>query len=76
MAASPWMVQPDIDRIEKIVKSFVASEVVETTNKRMIMWCPDLHCAKTLAIRIKQEGYYYEIKQGLKTSNWYVQAFY
>jgi hypothetical protein len=76
MAASHEMVAPDVECISKIVRNFSASEVVETTNKRMIMWCPDLHCAKSLAIRIRRAGYHYEVKQGLKTPNWYVQAFY
>lgn len=76
MAASHWMVAPDVERIESIVRNFKVSEVVETTNKRMIMWCPDLHCAKSLAIRISRAGYQYEVKQGLKTRAWYVQAFY
>ena len=76
MAASHQMVAPDVERISQIVRNFVASEVVEITNKRMIMWCPDLHCAKQLAIRIRGNGYHYEVKPGNKSAAWYVQAFY
>lgn len=76
MAASHQMVAPDVERISQIVRNFKATEIVETTNKRMIMWCPDLHCAKQLAVRIKGNGYQFEVKQGLKTPAWYVQAFY
>ena len=75
MSASFWMVQPDIDHISRMVKDFGA-EIVQETNKRIIMWCPDLHCAKSLAVRIHQAGYHYELKQGMKTDAWYVQAFY
>ncbi len=75
MSASPWMVQPDIDHITKMVKDFGA-EVVQETNKRIIMWCPTLYCAKQVALHIKRDGYHYEIKQGNKSKAWYVQAFY
>ena len=51
MSASPWMVQPDIDHISRIVKDFGA-EVVQETNKRIIMWCPTLYCAKLIALHI------------------------
>ena len=76
MAASHEMVTPDVLCISNIVRNFKATQVVETTNKRMIMWCPDHHCAKTLAVRISQAGYHYELRQGMKTAAWYVQAFY
>ena len=75
MAASFWMVQPDIDYITNIVKEFGA-EVIQETNKRIITWCPTLYCAKQIAIHIKREGYQYEIKQGNKTPAWYIQVFY
>lgn len=75
MAASPWMVQPDIDRITRIAKEFGA-EIVRETNKRIVMWCPALCTAKQIALHIKRDGYQYEIKRGNKTSAWYLQAFY
>lgn len=74
MSASFWMVQPDIDHISRIVKDFGA-EVVQETNKQIIM-CPTLYCTKQIALHIKRDGYYYEIKQGNKSKAWYVQAFY
>lgn len=76
MSASPWMVAPDIARIEQIAKECQFPEVIDTTNKRTIMWCPNYHCAKVLALRIKQDGYVYEIRQGLKSKAYYVQAWY
>ena len=76
MSASHVMVAPDVACINNIVRNFKATEVVETTNKRMIMWCPDLHCARQLALRIKDNGYFYEIRRGLKSASYYVQAFY
>lgn len=76
MAASHQMVAHDVARIERIARQFKATEIVEVTNKRTIMWCPDHLCAKSLAIQIQHEGFTYDIKPGLKTSAWYVQAFY
>lgn len=76
MSASHEMVAYDVQRIESIARNFKATEIVEVTNKRTILWCPDLLCAKNLAIRISQEGFAYQLKPGLQTSAWYVQAFY
>lgn len=76
MAASHWMVAPDIEHIEHIAREIGNVSVVETTNKRIVLWCPTLYCARNLAINIKREGYYYQIRKGLKTDAWYVQAFY
>ncbi len=76
MSASHEMVAHDVARIACIARSFVATEVVEVTNKRTIMWCPDIHCARSLAIRIGSNGYQYELRKGLKTDAYYVQAFY
>lgn len=76
MSASPWMVQPDIDRLTSIANHFQATEVVEVTNKRMVLWCPTLANAKSLALQIKDGGFHYLIRKGLKTDSWYVQAVY
>lgn len=76
MAASHQMVAPDVARIEHLVRECAFPEIIEVTNKRTIMWCPDHHCAKVLALRIKQDGYQYEIRRGLKTNAVYVQAWY
>ncbi len=76
MAASHQMVAHDVQRIESIVKACVFPEIVEVTNKRTIVWCPDHHCAKQLALRINAEGYQYEIRRGLKTDSVYLQAWY
>jgi len=76
MSLSHEMVAPDVRCISNIVRDFKATQVVETTNKRMVMWCPDQICAKNLAIRIDRNGYQYEIRKGLKSNSWYVQAFF
>lgn len=76
MSLSHEMVAPDVARLKSIARSFGNVEVAKVTNKRIILWCPDLYSAKNLAMCIKQDGYYYEIKKGLKSSAWYVQAFY
>lgn len=76
MAASHHMVEHDVARIAQISRNFKACQIIEVTNKRTIMWCPDLHCAKNLAIRINADGYQYDIRKGMKSDAYYVQAWY
>jgi hypothetical protein len=76
MALSHDMVAQDVEHIEAIARGFGNVEVALCTNKRIVLWCPEHYTAKNLAINLRREGYHYEIKQGLKSSAWYVQAYY
>lgn len=76
MALSHDMVAQDVEHIEAIARSFGNVEVALCTNKRIVLWCPDLYSAKAIALNIRHAGYHYEIKQGLQSRNWYVQTCY
>lgn len=81
MAASHHQVAPLVERINRIVDQadfilpHIGAQVIETTNKRVWIWCPDKVASKNLAIRIRGEGYALEVRKGLKTSAYYIQVF-
>lgn len=81
MAASHRQVAPLVARIERLVKQADNSlphpdtEVIEVTNKRVFIWCPDKVSSKNLAIRINDNGFALEIRKGLKSNAYYIQVF-
>lgn len=81
MAASHHQVAPLVERIERIVNQadftlpHIDAQVIEVTNKRVFIWCPDKVSSKNLAIRITDQGYALEVRKGLKTSAYYIQVF-
>lgn len=80
MAASHQQVAPLVDRLNRIVAQadfilpHIGAEVIEVTNKRVFIWCPDKVASRNLAIRIRGEGYSLEVRKGLKTSSYYIQV--
>lgn len=81
MAASHHQVAPLVDRINRIVAQadftlpHIGAEVIEVTNKRVFIWCPDNVASRNLAFRINDAGYALEIRKGLKSSAYYIQVF-
>lgn len=81
MAASHEQVAPLVSRIERLVKQYdvafdhEGSQVIEVTNKRVFIWCPDKVASRNLAIRINDQGFALEVRKGLKTSAYYIQVF-
>lgn len=77
MATSFQQLEPLLSKLDKAAKLFkVSTEVIEQTNKRTIFWCADKNVARNLAFRINDEGFALEIRKGLKSNSYYVQAFY
>ena len=74
MAASHEMVKPDVEAIEHCVRLFRSSKVIEVTNKRIIIKCPDHQVALNLATQIRHRGYAYDLKKGRHTNAMYIQA--
>ena len=82
MAASHHHVAPLVERIERLVAQqdlmfpHEHAEILEVTNKRVIIYCGDREASRNLALRINGEGYALEVRKGLKTpSNYYMQVF-
>lgn len=82
MAASHHQVAPHVSRIEAIVAQqdlmlpHQEAEVLEVTNKRVIIFCGTRESSRNLALRINDEGYALEVRKGLKDpDNYYMQVF-
>jgi hypothetical protein len=81
MAASHQQVAPLVSRVERLVKQqdvafdHVGAEVIEVTNKRVFIWCPDKVASRNLAFRLNDEGFALEIRKGLKSQAYYIQVF-
>ena len=81
MAASHQQVAPLVSRIECLVKQqdvafdHVGATVIEVTNKRVFIWCPDQVASRNMAFRLNNEGFALEIRKGLKSQAYYIQVF-
>lgn len=81
MAASHHQVAPLVSRIESMVKQHdvmhdhCGAEVIEVTNKRVFIWCPDKVASRNLAFRLNDDGFALEIRKGLKSNAYYIQVF-
>ena len=81
MAASHQMVESSVARIEQLVRQqdvmfdHIGAQVIEVTNKRVFIWCPDRVASRNLALRINNEGFTLEVRKGLKSQAYYIQVF-
>lgn len=74
MAASHEMVAPKVEAIEQVVHRFTSSQVVEVTNKRIIIRCPNKTISRRLGSLINNLGYPIEIQKGRVSDAMYIQA--
>lgn len=74
MAASHEMVAPKVEAIEQVVQRFTSSQVVEVTNKRIIIRCPNKTISRRLGFLINDLGHPIEIQKGRVSNAMYIQA--
>ena len=74
MSASHAMVAPKVESIEQVVQRFTSSQVVEVTNKRIIIRCPNKTISRRLGNLINDLGHAIEIQKGKISNAMYIQA--
>lgn len=75
MSASFDMVAYQARQVEQLAACFSGCAVVLETNKRSIVRCPNHGIAKQLASQLSSRNYCVAVKQGRKSSLFYVRAF-
>ncbi len=62
--------------IKEWVARFKGSTVVVETNKRIVIKCPDVAVADTLARQIHRMGYPSDVRKGIRSNDGYIQAWF
>ena len=82
MSASPEQLAPVIEMIQRVCQQYDVAfsgappEIIDTTNKAMIIKCTTGAQAKNLAFKINDCDVAVEVRKGLKTSAYYVKVFF
>lgn len=64
------------EEIKEWLSRFKGSHVVTETNKRIIIKCPDVSVAQSLACQIHRMGYPSDVSKGISSSAGYIQAWF
>lgn len=64
------------EEIKEWVARFKGSEVVAETNKRIVIKCPDVSVAESLARQIHRSGYPSDVQKGVRSNAGYIQAWF
>ena len=62
--------------IKEWVARFKGSKVVAETNKRIVIKCPDVSVAETMARQIHRMGYPSDVRKGIRSNDGYIQAWF
>lgn len=62
--------------IKEWVARFKGSTVVVETNKRIVIKCPDVSVAETMARQIHRMGYPSDVRKGIRSNDGYIQAWF
>ena len=64
------------EEIKEWVARFKGSTVVVETNKRIVIKCPDVSVAETMARQIHRRGYPSVVRKGIRSNDGYIQAWF
>ena len=62
--------------VKEWVARFKGSRVIVETNKRIVIKCPDMSVAETMARQIHRMGYPSDVRKGIRSNDGYIQAWF